>query len=182
MKAQGIFVLAVAIHGFVLLPVAQGWAQWAGNQALVETTAQDLIEKGIARYELEEYEDALSALEDALIMPDISKDQKLEAYKYRGASLVKLGREEEALAEFAKAREIGKNAILEAPVFDAQVRGVWDKTGEGKWWTGMHKKWWFWGGVAVVVGGCVACAIGCGGGGGGGGDTGSLTIDFDFEG
>ncbi|MFC1889200.1 hypothetical protein ACFL4G_05530 [Thermodesulfobacteriota bacterium] len=168
-------LLIAAAYGFVLNPMAPTRAQAIEAQELIETSVQDLIEKGIAQFELGEFASSLDTLEKAMHWPEVAEDQLVEIHKYRGASLAELGREKEAISELRKARKIDQELVLDEMEFGSEVLAVWKKAQKKPWY--MRK--WVWATTGVVLGGGIAAAFA--GGGGDGAETGSLTVYWGFE-
>jgi hypothetical protein len=82
-----LLTLVVAVHGAVLTTVVPAFAQRA---------QQDLIQRGRALFDDQQYEESIQSLSAALVRPNNTKAQKLEIYRLLALNYITLNRKDEA--------------------------------------------------------------------------------------
>jgi hypothetical protein len=81
--------LCLAVHGTALTLVAPAFAQRPQAQ-------QDLIQRGRALFDDQQYEESIQSLSAALVRPNNTKAQKLEIYRLLALNYITLNRKDEA--------------------------------------------------------------------------------------
>jgi hypothetical protein len=90
------FAVAVAVHGAGLTTAFPAFAQGPrGGQARPQGQ-QDLIERGRALFDDQQYEESVQSLSAALVRPNNTKAQKLEIYRLLALNYITLSRKDEA--------------------------------------------------------------------------------------
>ncbi|MFC1889982.1 hypothetical protein ACFL4G_09510 [Thermodesulfobacteriota bacterium] len=155
MRSGALIVMLLTLLGSVFQPVARVWAQRLDAMELLETNIHDIITMGIVHYMHGEYEVVLETFGKALMWPDLTRNQAILIHKYRGASLVKLGKEKKAISEFRMALKMNRYLTLDEKLFDHEVRSVWVQISKKPW----YRRKWVWVTTAGIVGGGVALLI-----------------------
>jgi tetratricopeptide (TPR) repeat protein len=85
--------LALAVHGTALTAAIPAFAQATRAPAQGQ---QDLIQRGRALFDDQQYEESIQSLSAALVRPNNSKPQKLEIYRLLALNYITLSRKDEA--------------------------------------------------------------------------------------
>jgi tetratricopeptide (TPR) repeat protein len=86
--------LAVAVHGAMLSAAMPSYAQ--RGRAPAAAAPQDLIARGRALFEDQQYEESIQSLSAALVRPNNSKAEKVEIYRLLALNYITLSRKEES--------------------------------------------------------------------------------------
>ena len=86
--------LAVTVHGVALSSVGSAFAQGKGGAHA--PAQQDLIQRGRALFDDQQYEESIQALSAALVRPSNTKAQKLEIYRLLALNYITLSRKDES--------------------------------------------------------------------------------------
>lgn len=80
--------MTAAVHSAYLAFPAQAWAQ--------ARTAQDLVQRGKALFDDQQYEESIQTLSAALLRPNNTKQQRLDVYRLLALNYITLNRKDEA--------------------------------------------------------------------------------------
>jgi hypothetical protein len=81
-------VMTAAVHSAVLAFPANAWAQ--------AKTAGDLVQRGKALFDDQQYEESIQTLSAALLRPNNTKQQRLDVYRLLALNYITLNRKDEA--------------------------------------------------------------------------------------